>query len=117
MEKTYAIITYNGDHYLLSDKQELKLRNSLITDILIFNNKKIKVNTIDKVLTIDEYYKNYQKETVKKEFFEIKKIKNSRRTAMMGIRRGLANYINSPNYQGTANPSVIVALADDRLSE
>jgi len=124
MEKTHAIITYNNNSYLLTAKQELKLRDLLTTDQIIIDGNRIKVATISQVMTIEKFYEEYPKKRPPTKLKEVKNlggtygiIKNSRKTALTGIIRGLKKYINSLNYQGTNKPLKILAMAETRLSE
>ena len=120
-KKTHAIITYNNNHYLLTREEEIKLRVRKTNEFITVDNNQIRVGTISEVMTISKYYNMYPSKRpiiykeIKSGYGFSGIIKNSRKTAITGIIRGLKKYINSDKYQGTEQPKKLVDIAEDRL--
>lgn len=57
--KTYAVVTYTGVHYLITENQESQLRNLGLNDEIDIDGNIVKMKNIADILTIQKYYETY----------------------------------------------------------
>ncbi len=57
--KTYAVVTYTGVHYLITESQENQLRNLGLNDEIDIDGNIVKMKNIADILTIQKYYETY----------------------------------------------------------
>ena len=135
--KTYVIITYAGTHYLITDEQELKLRDVKSHSQFKIDGSMIMGSNIAEVMTISKYYETYpdKRPQITDRYKELPGmgmagfIKRAPGEHLRGIISGLKNYINSIKqnpiknkwgdkawYQGTEAPKELLKMAEQSLN-
>ncbi len=127
MQTKYAIITFNKNHYLITEKKHCELRSKNNTDFFLpyedDDRNGIRVNTIAEIMDLSRYYNNYpDKRPQRTDQFKNMEglgmeviVKTSHQEAIKGMIRGLEGYINSPRYQKNEQPLKLLKLMESKI--
>lgn len=123
MEKTHAIITYTGVHYLITPEQHEALKQLRLEGDIKIDNNTIKARNIADILTIQKYYETYpdKRPPLVDRYKNIQGmgmegiVKNSHTKMLEQIAKGLRKHIGSKNYQGSDAPLTLLRMATTRM--
>ena len=59
---TYVILTFSGNKYFITERQEKKLRGMSKDDIIPLNGNTIKASAISEIITLADYYSQHPSE-------------------------------------------------------